>query len=261
MTGEEEDLHEIRSTEDDIYEDGQLFHSGYTDIDSYANMDYDKGHLMCRNVIEQNASLWFMGKAIHSRVNVDVAGSFYNGKLVSPGYTSCLLTILGLMPWEILSVEQAIDLIAYGDQWYSEPLGVFTSGPPYIQDWNEDVEILKATRFEPDGHCFHDVALKLVGFFMEENVEDDDEINDSLPKDKEPDYMQSAFRLLNKKLLEGRYGYGEVVKGWKGGEWCRPVMRDVGDALADMVVHVVAMAFRENRGTLWSMVIIGNISV
>ncbi|GKB73366.1 hypothetical protein Tco_0934778 [Tanacetum coccineum] len=34
MTGEEEDLHEIRSTEDDIYEDDQLFHSGYTDIDS-----------------------------------------------------------------------------------------------------------------------------------------------------------------------------------------------------------------------------------
>ncbi|GJV25771.1 hypothetical protein Tco_1378466, partial [Tanacetum coccineum] len=33
MTGEEEDLHEIRSTEDDIYEDDQLFHSGYTDID------------------------------------------------------------------------------------------------------------------------------------------------------------------------------------------------------------------------------------
>ncbi|GKB81063.1 DnaJ homolog subfamily C member 2-like protein [Tanacetum coccineum] len=53
---------------------------------------------------------------------------------------------------------------------------------------------VKATRFEPDGHCFHDVALKLVGCFMEEKVEDDDEINDSLPKDKEPDYMQSAFR-------------------------------------------------------------------
>ncbi|GKD97268.1 hypothetical protein Tco_1381165, partial [Tanacetum coccineum] len=46
-----------------------------------------------------------------------------------------------------------------------------------------------------------------------------------------------------------RYGYGEVVKGWKGGEWCRPVMRDVGDASADMVVHAVAMAFRENRGS------------
>ncbi|GJU97871.1 hypothetical protein Tco_1327142 [Tanacetum coccineum] len=143
---------------------------------------------------------------------------------------------------------------------------------------------VKATRFEPDGHCFHDVALKLVGFFMEEKVEDDDEINDSLPKDKEPDYMQSAFSvvfmdegvvkgkfIINRValssaikvwiLLEGRYGYGEVVKGWKGGEWCRHVMRDVGDALVDMVVHVVAMAFRENRGTLWSMVIIRNISV
>ncbi|GKB44030.1 DnaJ homolog subfamily C member 2-like protein [Tanacetum coccineum] len=54
---------------------------------------------------------------------------------------------------------------------------------------------VKATCFETVEHSFHDVALKLVGCFMEEKVEDDDEINDSLPKDKEPDYMQSAFRI------------------------------------------------------------------
>ncbi|GJZ21277.1 hypothetical protein Tco_0558316 [Tanacetum coccineum] len=182
----------------------------------YANMDYDKGHLMCRNVIEQNASLWFMGKAIHSRVNVDVAGSFYNGKLVSPGYTSCLLTLenrwlaielAGLVVnWErqrqnemkivhvldydiflcvyvIVSVDAAM-VINYSNKLINgETINVSSNCLP-----------VKATRFEPDGHCFHDVALKLVGFFMEEKVEDDDEINDSLPKDKEPDYMQSAFR-------------------------------------------------------------------
>nr|GEW89958.1 hypothetical protein [Tanacetum cinerariifolium] len=68
-----------------------------TDCLGYANMDYDKGHLMCRNVIEQNVSLWFMGKAIHSRVNVDVASSFYNGKLVSPGNTSCILSMRNLV--------------------------------------------------------------------------------------------------------------------------------------------------------------------
>nr|GEU80678.1 hydroxycinnamoyl-CoA quinate/shikimate transferase [Tanacetum cinerariifolium] len=146
----------------------------------------------------------------------------------------------GLVTWEILSVEQAIDLIAYGGQWFSEPLGAFTTGPPYIQDWNEDVECWimtsffvftplqskyssdnlltraykwrnnqfffklpssKATRFEPDGHCFHDVALKLVGCFMEEKVEDDDEINDSFPKYKEPDYMQSAFSALGINII------------------------------------------------------------
>ncbi|GJY30129.1 ABC transporter C family member 2-like protein [Tanacetum coccineum] len=50
-------------------------------------------------------------------------------------------------------------------------------------------------------------------------------------------------------MLEERYGYGEVVKGWKGGEWCRPMARDAGDASADMVDHVVNMTFGQNRGS------------
>lgn len=49
--------------------------------------------------------------------------------------------IPGLRPWEVLSVEQAMDQITYGGEWYREPLGAFTTGPPYIQDWNEDVEV------------------------------------------------------------------------------------------------------------------------
>ncbi|KAI3703527.1 hypothetical protein L1987_73667 [Smallanthus sonchifolius] len=48
---------------------------------------------------------------------------------------------------------------------------------------------IKASRFEPAGHSFHDVALKLRGYFGEENVANDDE---NLPKDKENDYMQSS---------------------------------------------------------------------
>ncbi|KAJ0743238.1 putative protein TIC56 [Helianthus annuus] len=48
--------------------------------------------------------------------------------------------IPGLRPWEVLSVEQAMDQITYNGQWYREPLGAYTTGPPYIQDWNEDVE-------------------------------------------------------------------------------------------------------------------------
>ncbi|PWA90570.1 acyl transferase/acyl hydrolase/lysophospholipase [Artemisia annua] len=48
------------------------------------------------------------------------------------------------------------------------------------------------------------------------------------------------------QLLEG---YGEGVKGWKGGEWCGTMARAAGDASADMVDHAVAMAFGENRGS------------
>lgn len=47
--------------------------------------------------------------------------------------------IPGLRPWEVLSVEQAMDQITYGGEWYREPLGSYTTGPPYIRHWNDDV--------------------------------------------------------------------------------------------------------------------------
>lgn len=49
--------------------------------------------------------------------------------------------IPGLRPWEVLSVEQAMDQITYGGEWYREPLGSYTTGPPYIADWNKDVMV------------------------------------------------------------------------------------------------------------------------
>lgn len=49
--------------------------------------------------------------------------------------------IPGLRPWEVLSVEQAMDQITYGGEWYREPLGSYTTGPPYIQEWNKDVMV------------------------------------------------------------------------------------------------------------------------
>ncbi|CAK7343784.1 unnamed protein product [Dovyalis caffra] len=48
--------------------------------------------------------------------------------------------IPGLRPWEVLSVEQAMDQITYNGQWYREPLGSYTTGPPYIRHWNKDVK-------------------------------------------------------------------------------------------------------------------------
>nr|QKY65058.1 chloroplast protein import component Tic56 [Passiflora contracta] len=48
--------------------------------------------------------------------------------------------IPGLRPWEVLSVEQAMDQVAYGGCWYRESLGKYTMGPPYIHDWNEYFE-------------------------------------------------------------------------------------------------------------------------
>lgn len=31
-----------------------------------------------------------------------------------------------------------MDQITYGGEWYREPLGSYTTGPPYIQKWNKD---------------------------------------------------------------------------------------------------------------------------
>ena len=49
--------------------------------------------------------------------------------------------IPGLRPWEVLSIEQAMDRITFNGEWFREPLGSFTTGPPYIQHWNEDVMV------------------------------------------------------------------------------------------------------------------------
>ncbi|KAE8711643.1 Detected protein of confused Function [Hibiscus syriacus] len=49
--------------------------------------------------------------------------------------------IPGLRPWEVLSVEQAMDDITYGGEWYREPLGTYHTGPPYIRHWNKDVKV------------------------------------------------------------------------------------------------------------------------
>lgn len=55
--------------------------------------------------------------------------------------------IPGLRPWEVLSIEQAMDQITYGGEWYREPLGSFTTGPPYIRHWNKDVKVRLASYF------------------------------------------------------------------------------------------------------------------
>lgn len=49
--------------------------------------------------------------------------------------------IPGLRPWEVLSIEQAMDQITYDGDWYREPLGSYTTGPPYIKHWNSDVKV------------------------------------------------------------------------------------------------------------------------
>lgn len=78
--------------------------------------------------------------------------------------------IPGLRPWEVLSVEQAMDQITYDREWYREPLGSYTTGPPYIQRWNRDMlEMFNVLQqistgiykwMEPEVPNFHEVVKK-----------------------------------------------------------------------------------------------------
>lgn len=72
--------------------------------------------------------------------------------------------IPGLRPWEVLSVEQAMDQITYGGEWYREPLGSHTTGPPYIREWNRDIlEYVRVLDFLRTG-ALNSLLEKVPGF-------------------------------------------------------------------------------------------------
>ncbi|PHU04312.1 Protein TIC 56, chloroplastic [Capsicum chinense] len=80
--------------------------------------------------------LWASGSELTSILEADHMPNKYIPKDLRKELEK---VIPGLRPWEVLSVEQAMDQITYGGEWYREPFGTFTTGPPYIDDWNGDV--------------------------------------------------------------------------------------------------------------------------
>lgn len=65
--------------------------------------------------------------------------SFGLGWMSAWGRQKLAKLIPGLRPWEVLSIEQAMDRITFNGEWYREPLGSYTTGPPYLRHWNDDV--------------------------------------------------------------------------------------------------------------------------
>lgn len=94
--------------------------------------------------------LWASGSELTSILEADHMPNKYIPKDLRKELEK---VIPGLRPWEVLSVEQAMDQITYGGEWYREPLGTYTTGPPYIADWNKDVMRL----FE----IFHDLSVQV----------------------------------------------------------------------------------------------------
>lgn len=48
----------------------------------------------------------------------------------------------GLRPWEVISLEQTMDLVTYNRNWYRESLSSFTTRPDYIYEYNEEMKNL-----------------------------------------------------------------------------------------------------------------------
>ncbi|XP_024980772.1 protein TIC 56, chloroplastic [Cynara cardunculus var. scolymus] len=81
--------------------------------------------------------LWASGSELTSILEEDHMPNKYIPKDMRK---QLIKAIPGLRPWEVLSVEQAMDQITYGGNWYRERLGTFTTGPPYIEEYSQDVE-------------------------------------------------------------------------------------------------------------------------
>lgn len=74
--------------------------------------------------------------------------------------------IPGLRPWEVLSVEQAMDRLTFSGSWYRQPLGRFTTGPPYIQEWNKYIWRFIIAYTEMTDRAIEALESEIPGFYI-----------------------------------------------------------------------------------------------
>ncbi|XP_021888693.1 protein TIC 56, chloroplastic [Carica papaya] len=100
--------------------------------------------------------------------------------------------IPGLRPWEVLSVEQAMDKITYGGEWYREPLGSYTTGPPYIRHWNKDVMRMFRIFFNLSTRVYEKLERTIPGFrTIMEKVEADASVRDARRQERRKTQMKA----------------------------------------------------------------------
>lgn len=83
--------------------------------------------------------LWASGSELTPMLERDYMQHMPNKYIPKDVRMKLAKIIPGLRPWEVLSIEQAMDQITFNGEWYREPLGSYTTGPPYIRHWNNDV--------------------------------------------------------------------------------------------------------------------------
>lgn len=109
--------------------------------------------------------------------------------------------IPGLRPWEVLSIEQAMDQITYDGEWYREPLGTYTTGPPYIRHWNKDVKRLFRIFYNLSVQVYNKLESRIPGFStVMEKVYADSAARDARRKER----RAAEKRTEAEKALSGR---------------------------------------------------------
>ncbi|XP_057524323.1 protein TIC 56, chloroplastic [Amaranthus tricolor] len=105
--------------------------------------------------------LWASGSELTTMLEADHMPNKYIPKDLRKQLAKA---IPGLRPWEVLSVEQAMDQITYNGQWYREPLGSYTTGPPYIKHWNRDALKMLSVFSVLSQAVIKDMRRKIPGF-------------------------------------------------------------------------------------------------
>ncbi|XP_020236236.1 protein TIC 56, chloroplastic [Cajanus cajan] len=99
--------------------------------------------------------------------------------------------IPGLRPWEVLSVEQAMDRLTFNGEWYREPLGSYTTGPPYLQHWNNDVMRLYKIFDDLNNELYEHMENSIAGF-------------DKIMEKVKQDFIERTDKRLEQKDKEKR---------------------------------------------------------
>ncbi|TYH77627.1 hypothetical protein ES332_D04G167000v1 [Gossypium tomentosum] len=126
--------------------------------------------------------LWAGGSEMTTLLEAD----YMPNKYISKDLRQKLAKVIpGLRPWEVLSVEQAMDEITYGGEWYREPLGTYTTGPPYIRHWNKDVKRIFRIFYNLSSQVFNKLDRTVPGFnAIMEKVQADSAARDARRKEK-----------------------------------------------------------------------------
>ncbi|KAL0555701.1 hypothetical protein IC582_009656 [Cucumis melo] len=101
--------------------------------------------------------------------------------------------IPGLRPWEVLSVEQAMDQITYNGEWHREALGSYSTGPPYIREWNKNFKHLVNSYIKISASVCNRLERSIPGF---------DKVMEKIEADRNARYRRRRERSKARRRAE-----------------------------------------------------------